>query len=170
MKSFIKKALSLFLILVMLVCVASCGKDTVNYSEAGLNFSLPKYMEKRNFMNVDLAFSSNEDRYLQFHVYFYTNDTLMGDPTYMPKDVTVEYYAMWFIAINEYTNVDKSYDEAGRKIVLRYVYEPENTYFCDYILRNDEALYHVTMTCDAGDKDKYIPMFEEWMNSIYLDY
>ena len=66
------------------------------------------------------------------------------------------------------TAEDCAHYEENKKLVQRYVYEPENTFYCDIILRNEYVLIHATMSCDNGSREIYEPIFENWMKEISL--
>ena len=165
MKKTIKNFALITLIISCVFAYVSCGSGMKKYSENGLNFSLPRDMEKLNVNYADLCYGN--DDFTQFFVYFYPKDSLLTDLA-LEKEATVKEYADWFIGINGYTGIEENYDEANKVIVLKYVYEEENDYYCDYITRNEHALFHVTMCCKAELKDKYDPMFDEWMKYISL--
>lgn len=170
MKRIYKKFILITLIIASLFSVASCfggsSSGMKKYSENGLNFALPKDMEKLNVNYADIAYGN--DDFAQFFVYFYSKDSLLTELA-LDKEATVKEYADWFVGMNGYINVEENYDETNKVIVLKYVYEEENDYYCDYITRNEHALFHVTMCCKADLKDKYDPIFDEWMKHISID-
>ncbi len=166
MKRILKNLFFITLIFATLIIAASCGGEMKKYSENGLNFSLPKDMEKLNVNYADIAYGNDE--LAEFFVYFYSRDSLLTALA-LEKDATVKEYADRFVGMNGYTDVEENYDEANKVIVLKYVYEEESSYYCDYITRNESALFHVTMCCRADLKDKYDPIFEEWMKHISID-
>lgn len=170
MKRLIKNIFLVTLIISMLLCTCSCGGNNgmKRYSESGLIFSLPTYMQEFSVEYADLCYG-NHEKNLEFFVYFYGSDALLTQ-LYLPTDCTVKDYAEWFVNMNEYEDVLEFYDEENARIVLEYIYEPEQIYFCDYILRNEYALFHVTMCCNAEDRETYSPIFEEWRGYISLDY
>ena len=86
----------------------------------------------------------------------------------LDMDCTVKDYADWFVNVNDYAGVVAEYDEENQKLVQKYVYEPENTFYCDLILRNEYALIHTTMSCDNKNRDIYEPIFERWMKEISM--
>lgn len=139
-----------------------------SYTESGLKFALPEYMKKLSVTYADICYGNITDN-AQFYVYFYSKDSLLTE-LYLSKDATVKEYADWFVDVNNYVNVSESYDEKAKKIVLKYIYDDENTYYCDFIMRNDSALFHVTLSCDADMRNKYEPIFGEWMSNISLVY
>jgi len=165
MKRILKNLIFITLIFATLITAASCGGDMKKYSENGLNFTLPKDMKKLSVSYADLCYGNKD--FTQFFVYFYSKDSLLTDLA-LEKEATVKEYADWFVGMNGYTNVEENYDEANKVIVLKYIYEEENDFYCDYITRNEHALFHVTMCCKAELKDKYDPMFDEWMKYISL--
>ena len=144
------------------------ASEMVNYSESSLCFSLPAYMAETDVNYADVCYGNISDN-AQFFVYFYAKEQLVTE-LYLDKEATVKEYADWFVAVNEYENVDEKYDEENKEIVLKYVYEPEGTFYCDYITRNEYALFHVTMTCDEVLREKYESLFDEWIEKIYLLY
>lgn len=147
--------------------------DFLDYSESGLNFSLPSYMKTISVPAeyADLCFSNSGDR-TEFTIYFYSKEGLVEDPYINISNMycTVKEYTDWFVSANGYENVYEEYDEANRKIILRYIYEPESTFYCDTVLRNDDSLIHVTMSCDADKRDVYEPIFNEWISKMSLVY
>jgi hypothetical protein len=138
------------------------------YSENGLKFALPEYMEKYTVSYADLCYGNSETG-LEVLIYFLSSDTLFKE-LYLQKDCTVKEYADWFVSKNGYEDVSEHYNEQEAWIVLEYIYEPEQIYFCDYILRNEYALFHMTMASDAEDREIYAPVFEEWRTYVSLDY
>lgn len=168
MKKIIKKFTLITLIISCVVASVSCGSGMKKYSENGLNFSLPRDMKKQNVSYADLCYGNEE--FVQFFVYFYSKDSLLTELA-LDKEATVKEYADWFVGRNGYTGVEENYDETNNVIVLKYIYvdEDENDYYCDYITRNEHALFHVTMCCKADFKDKNAPVFDEWMKHISID-
>ena len=138
------------------------------YTESGLKFALPSYMQKLSVTYADICYGNITDN-AQVFVYFYSKDSLLTE-LYLSKDATVKEYADWFVDANDYVNVSENYDEEAKKIVLEYVYDDENTYYCDFIIRNDNALFHITLCCEADMRHKYEPVFAEWMSKISLVY
>lgn len=166
MKKILRNLLFVILIITTLFTAVSCGNGMKKYSESGLNFSLPKDMEKLSVNYADICYGN--DDLVQFFVYFYSKDQLLTDLA-LEKDATVKEYADLFVGRWGYTGVEESYDEENKVIVLKYIYEEEDDYYCDYITRNDNALYHVTMCCDKELMEKYVPIFDEWMKHISTD-
>ena len=171
MKKPLKQLILLMTVLAIILCAVGCRRNDrndgmVRYSESGLKFALPKEMEKMSVDYADICYGNGE---AEFFVYFYGSDALLTE-LYLDPNSTVKEYAEWFVNVNDYENVSENYDEENAKIVLEYIYEPENTYFCDYILRNEYALFHVTMCCDAELMEKYQPIFEQWRSHVALDY
>ena len=172
MKRIYKKIILITLIIASLFSVISCfggsGSGMKKYSESGLNFSLPEDMEIISVKYADICYGN--DDFTQFFVYFYPKDSLLTDLA-LDKEATVKEYSDRFIGMNGYTNVEESYDEANRTIVLKYVYTDGygSEYYCDYITRNEDVLYHVTMCCKAELMDKYAPIFDDWMSYISID-
>jgi hypothetical protein len=166
MKRIFKKLLFITLIFATMVTAVSCGGDMKKYHENGLHFSLPKDMRKLSVSYADLCYGN--DDFAQFFVYFYSKDSLLTDLA-LEKEATVKQYADWFVGMNGYTDVTENYDEENKVIVLKYVYEDEADFYCDYITRNEHALFHVTMCCKEELREKYEPMFDEWMKLISVD-
>ena len=104
----------------------------------------------------------------ELFVYFYSRDALLID-LYLSKDATVKEYANWFVELNNYIDVKESYDEEARSIILEYVHD-DGEYYCDYIIRNDDALFHVTMCCNKNMRHKYEPIFKKWISDMSLIY
>ncbi len=170
MKKATKKLLALILMLVTLLTSVSCFDNMKEYSESGINFKLPKDMKQLDVEYADLCFGNTEgDKRAEFFIYIYAKQALLTQ-LFLPQDTTSEGYADWFVNVNEYENVERVSDTEKQLVIMEYVYEPEETYYRDYIIRNDYTLYHVTMTCKAEDADYFDPIFDEWCSYIYLDY
>ena len=168
MKRIFKNLIFVTLILATLLGAVSCGGEMEKYSENGLSFALPKDMKKMNVNYADLCFGNDELTEVIF--YFISKDSLLTMCS-LDKEATVKEYADWFCGSNGYTNVEENYDEENQVIILKYIYEDEDEhdYYCDYITRNEHAVFHVTMCCKANLKDKYDPMFDEWMTYIHIN-
>jgi len=170
MKNALKKIILLMLALTLAFSFTSCDNK---YNESGLNFSLPDYMKELEVSEAyaDVAYGTLDDRDLEFTVYFYASNELLTE-LLLDKESTVKQYADWFVERNDYENVDEEYDEEGKRITLKYVYEDGNDryFFYDYILRNEYMLYHVTMSCRPEDRETYESLFDEWASRITLDY
>ncbi len=171
MKRLFKTTLLLLLVLATLTAVAACKKDDGmrTYDSAGLKFTLPKDMKEANVTYADLCYANGE---CEFFIYFYTNTELLT-VLYIDKNSTVLEYADWFVNVankDRYPHIESEYDEERGVLRQWYVYEPdgENTFYYDYIVRTDTNLYHVTMSCDGEDKEKYKPIFDEWATYIEL--
>ena len=167
-----KILVKLFLVLVtvsLIFSISSCGGEMKSYSVAGLNFKLPESMEKLEVNWADVCYGerNNIEENPQFFIYYYSRDELLTE-IYLGKDVTVSEYATWFINANGYTDVEKNLNEDGTSISLKYIYEEESTFYFDYIVRNEAVLAHVTMCCNAPYREKYEPIFTEWMGYIRL--
>ncbi len=173
MKKIVVKLFFVLVIISSVFGITSCGDDggMVSYSEAGLNFKLPKNMEKLEVNWADSCFGdrNNVKENAQFFTYYYSRDALLTD-LYLDKDVTVSEYADWFKNANGYTDVQKTVNEAGNTATLKYEYheDGENLFFVDYIIRNEAVLAHVTMCCNAEYREKYDPIFAEWITYISL--
>lgn len=149
-----------------LLSVFSCGGDGMeHYNTAGLKFSLPDYMKKANVNYADVAYANNDG--CEFFIYFYSSTELLT-VLYIDKDSTVLEYADWFVGQNGYTGIEREYDEANCKLIQSYIYESEDLFFYDYIVRNETNLYHITMSCRAEDVEYYKPLFDEWAGYIEL--
>lgn len=163
MKKLMKKILLITLVISSLLLTA-CG-DLQKHSSAGLVFYLPKDMEQMNVTYADLCYGNSD---CEFFVYYYSRDELLTK-NFMDKDSTSGEYLEEFIAYNEYDNVEFSSDDEKNTATAKYVYERENTYYCDYVIRNYNVLAHVTMNCSADLRDKYEPIFDEWIEMIVLE-
>ncbi len=172
MKKTLKTLLLFLLLLSTLIAAVSCKEDDglVTYDTAGIKFKLPKEMREANVSYADLAYADNNG--CEFFIYFYSATELLT-MLYIDKDSTVLEYADWFVNVankDRYTDIEREYDEAGAKLIQHYLYEPngENIYFYDFIIRNESNLYHITMSCDGGAREKYKPIFDEWATYIEL--
>ncbi len=172
MKKTFKKLTFLIVALALTLSLFSCG-DGVEYNESGLNYVLPDYMKELEVSEAyaDIAYGTLDDRNLEFTIYFYSAAELLSE-LLLNTDTTVKEYADWFVELNDYQNVEEKYDEAGKNITLRYVFEDGNDryFFYDYIVRNEYMLYHVTMSCNPEDRAEYEGLFDEWVTQITLDY
>ncbi len=145
-----------------------CNEVQMNsYNEFGLKFKLPENMKKLEVNWADLCYGErdNAEENVLFFIYYYTSDSLLTE-LYLSKETTVSEYAIWFISVNGYTDVERNLNEDGRIITLKYLYE--DSFYFDYILRSEALLVHVTMTCDADYREKYDPIFTEWTGHIEL--
>ena len=169
MKKIIVKLALILVVISTLFTVTSCGGEMKSYNESGLIFKLPKKMKKLEVNWADLCYGErdNAEENVLFFIYYYTSDALLAD-LYLSKETTVSEYADWFVNRNGYTDVEKNLNEDSTVITLKYIYEEENSFYFDYILRNDELLVHVTMTCNADYREKYEPVFTEWTGYIRL--
>jgi len=145
------------------------ASEVLHYSESSLNFSLPTYMREMDVEYADICFGNISDG-AEFFVYFYSNEALATEFPTLDRNSSVKEYADWFVEENGYTNVTEEYNSVARKLILKYVYEKEDTYYCDYILRNDYALFHVTMCCDNLLRENYESVFDGWIENISLVY
>ena len=173
MKKTVKKILLSVVVLTLILSLFSCGDGFVKYSESGLNYKLPDYMKELEVSEAyaDIAYGTLDGSSVEFTIYFYAAEELTTE-LFLSKDSTVRQYADWFVQLNEYENIEEEYDEEGKKIILRYVYEDgaDSYFFYDYIIRNEFMLYHVTMSCNPEDRELYEATFDEWASMIYLDY
>jgi hypothetical protein len=167
MKKTFKIFLALCLVIITAFSAVSCGDGLKTYSENGLIYKLPKEMKKGN-VPVEIAdtYYYNED--VEFFIYFITRDALLVD-YYLDKDCTPEEYAEDFVSWMGYENVTTVKGETGYVIVY-YVYESEteSDFYFDYIIRNEETLFHVTMCCDPENAEKNLPIFFAWAENIRL--
>ncbi len=172
-----KRILCVLLFASLMLSLAACssgGDDgpalnedgLIVYAESGLNFALPEDMEEHSVTYADICYGDGE---AEFFVYFYSRDTLLTE-LYLNKDTTVKEYADWFVEGNGYVGVTERLDESGKKIELSYVYEPENTYYVDVIMRNYDSLIHVTLSCPNELVDDYLPKFDLWKKHLSLMY
>ena len=169
MKKIIVKLLFVLVIASTVLGIASCGDDgeLKSYSEAGLNFKLPKKMDKFEVEWAAVCYGDHDniEENPLFFIYYYSRESLSTE-LYLDKDITVSEYADWFINANSYTKVKKTLNDDKTVITLKYIYEDEGDYYVDYIMRNEAVLAHVTMSCRAEYREKYDPIFTEWMSYI----
>ena len=163
MKKIIRNLLFITVIISALL-LSSCG-DLEKHSSAGLVFYLPEDMKEINVAYADLCYANSET---EFFVYYYSRDELLTK-NFIDKDSTSEEYLADFIAFNGYIDVDASYDSEKNIATAKYVYDIENTFYYDFVIRNYYVLAHVTMHCDADLRDKYEPIFDGWAEKIYLE-
>ena len=166
MKRILNLFLAILLVLSTLLCVVSCSdKDYKEYSISGLHFTLPKDMKETNVNYASISYWNGEAEFLADAI---PRDVLLTEYI-LDKDITAQEFAEVFIKVNGYDNVEKTYDEARDAVILSYVYEQEEEYYCDFIIRNDSALYLVTMCCDVKYMEKYKPIFAEWISDLSID-
>ena len=161
-----KKILRIVLIITLIAAtllLSSCGME--KYSYDGFVFRLPRDMRQLNVTYADFCYGNGE---CEFFVYSYTRDAILVE-LFLDKDAKCSEYLDKFIAYNGYTGVDKSVDDENNTATAKYIYEPENDFYYDYVLRNHDVLIHVTMTCSADLREKYEPAFDEWIEYIYLE-
>ena len=165
MKKLVKKILFITVIIASLL-LSSCG-DMQKHSSAGLTFYLPKDMEEMTVVYADLCYGNGE---CEFFVYYYSRDELLIK-NFIDKDSTSEEYLLDFIAFNEYVDVDFTADSEKNTATAKYLYESvsEYTYYCDFVIRTYNVLAHVTMNCDGELRDKYEPIFDEWIEMISME-
>ena len=167
MKRTLKILIAAALVLITAFSVVSCGgvDDVVTYSENGLEYKLPKEMQKGNVpTEIADTYYFNED--VEFFIYFISRDALLVD-YYLDKDCTPKEYAEDFIKYMGYTDVTTVTGESG--YVINYYYylsDNENYFFFDYIVRNEETLFHVTMSCKPENAEVNLPMFFAWAENI----
>ncbi len=146
------------------------SEELISYSECGLNFALPDYMKKINVPTTyaDICFSNRGDG-TEFFIYYYSRESLLVDLS-LNMDSTVKEYVDWHEEANGYVydNIEEEYDEENQKIVQRYFYEPENTFYFNVVMRDKYSLVHVTMSCDNKNREVYEPIFERWMQEFSL--
>ena len=144
----------------------------VSYSECGLNFSIPDYMEKIEVpaTYADICFRNRGDG-AEFFIYYYSRESLLADLS-LNMDVTVKEYVDWHEAANDYVyvGIEEEYDEENKIIVQKYHYEPENTFYYNVVMRDEYSLIHVTMSCDIKDRGIYEPIFESWAKDFSFAY
>ena len=168
MRKIIKGLLCVALVFSVILSVASCS-DMEEYSEAGLAFTLPKDMKRLSVSTdyADVAFGNDEGA--EFFIYYYSRDELLTRLYFADKDASTLVYIEWFTNMNGYTDVERTYDEENDIVIQSYIYEPEEDFYMDYVIRNYDVLFHVTMCCDVSLMEKYKPVFEEWAKTIYID-
>ena len=165
MKKLFKPLLVLLLIVASLVSTVSCRDDGYKkYSISGLNFRLPSDMKKTNVNYASISYWNGEAEFFAEPI---SRDALLSE-FILDKDISASEFADVFVAVNEYENVEKTYNEENGSVTLAYVYEPEEQFYCDFIIRNEAALYLVTMCCDVKYMEKYKPIFAEWISYISI--
>ncbi len=176
MKKFVVKLALVMVVVSVLFSVSSCGDEMKKHTVADLSFSLPKNMKQRKMQDEGTIWygdNKNIAENPESLIYYYTNDTLLEE-LYLNKATTASEYAEWFINVNEYykkekvEEIESSVSEDGSKITQKYIDKDENTFYFDYIIRNKAVLVHVTMCCNAPYREKYEPIFTEWMDYIRL--
>lgn len=166
MKRLLKMLFALLLISATLFSTVSCGeKDYKDYSVSGLSFRLPKDMKEINVNYSNISYWNGEAEFFAEPI---PRDALLSEYI-LDKDITATEFSEVLVAVNGYENVEKTYDEVRDSVTLSYVYEPEEQYYCDFIIRNEEVLYLVTMCCDVEYMEKYKPIFKEWISNISIE-
>jgi ABC-type glycerol-3-phosphate transport system substrate-binding protein len=167
MKLIFKKILVCVLLLAAVVCSASCGEsdDVTFYSDEVWSFTLPKDMKKMNVTTTAICYGNGE---AVFFAEVFSRDEILTE-LFIDKDVSIDEYADILIELNEYTEVEKKLIPERNAAIIKYAYEPEDKYYgLDFVTRNYDLLYTVTMSCDYELKDKYEELFEEWVEKIVI--
>ncbi len=168
MKVLIKKAIYALLMLALLssliFALSSCGGDGFQgYYEYGLKYRLPDYFRKRNIQGTEIYYSTPG---ASFEVEIMSRTEIDADDSGYEFDFTisVEEYTKFFISENEW-GCDYEYDEE-RNISSFYIFwapvEDEYKYYYFTILKSNDALYVVIMSCDEDKYENYEPLFREW--------
>ena len=173
MKTVIKKLLPIILIFATLFTLSGCGdKEWKTYKEGEFVYTLPRTMKKLSVPAeyADIVFGNSDGA--EFCLFFYTPDQLFDTPISLDKQCTTEEYADKYFSLMDglkiYTGLVRTYDPETDVTVQTYIYEPENLFFYDYIIRNENVLVHVWMVVDADLREQYEPIFADWASRCYL--
>ena len=168
MKRIIKTSIAMIIALATVFSVVSCSSgNTKTYEENGLVYTLPKDMRLGSVPEeIADTYYLNDDG-VEFFIYFISEETLRL--YYYLTTCTPEEYATAFIADMGYKDVTTYVDPSGYVIFYHtYTSDVESDFYYEYVIRNEETLYHVTMCCDPEDVETYKPIFEEWAKKIHL--
>lgn len=168
MKNTAKRILAILILLSTLLTLFGCGEwKTRTYGE--FVYKLPKTMKKQSVPAeyADFCYANSDGA--EYCAFFYTPDQLFGE-LYLEKDCTTEEYALKYLRWMEgkYTNIETRYNSETGVTVQTYLYEPENLFFYDYIIRNENVLVHLYMDVNADLREEYEPIFEYWTTLCYL--
>ena len=170
-----KKTAAIMIFISVLLSLFSCGKkdDLESYYQYGLYYSIPKDFELQNLPYGDLTYSNEDEAYFFFNAF--DADELTEDLLQSPDITPVEYTETYILFL--LMDIGYKYDKKTNTTTFNYVYSydgEEGEYYFDQepefymhkILRTEDCLYHVTLTCLEKDRDKYEDLFKRIMDEV----
>ena len=176
MKRIIGIILVMALAFSLAISLTACGDGMTDYTELGLNFSLPDDFRKFTVQGATLHYSTPD---VTFEVQYMPKTDFEDEELgyYISFDMTVKEYAEFLINENGWADPDKTeqyvYDEA-RDAVSFYIFwtpDPEEfpwSYYYFTILKSSYAFYAVMFTCEEEKYPEYSDKFVAWSNMLSL--
>ena len=175
-----KKIIGLIVLTAIMLSLAltltSCGGGMKDYTELGLNFTLPKDFRKFTVQNADLHYSTIDATFeVQYMPKTDFEDVELG--YYIDFDMTVQEYADFLIKENGWTDPDKTeqyvYDEARDAASFYFFWTPDPeefpySYYYFTILKSSYAFYAVMFTCEEEKYPEYNEKFIAWSSYLSL--
>ena len=179
-----KRIISLLLVLILSLGLFSCSgassdhdhehehgstEKLVEHFQGGVYFSLPADFVTKNLSYGDYVYTDGHHAYFIVNIY---DEVALEEDMYIPKDITVREYAQ--MRVTDMMCADYKYNEANDSATFEYVYEYNdgsgmpNEYYLFMILRNEEALYQLTLTCDEVDLPTYKDTFNAILKTVSL--
>ena len=168
-----KKIIAAIIILVISLSALSCTDKDENeevklipYFELGLYYSIPEEFEGRNLPYGDMTYS-NGDAYFFFNAF---DKATLGEDMLVSPDISPVEYTETYILFLPFS-VPYRYNEETNTTLFEYVYDyddgvSESEYYRHMILRTEDYLYHVTLSCYEDDAKKYDELFDRIMDSV----
>ncbi len=171
----LKKILSIFIVIAVVLSATlaftSCDDDGfTDYFEHGLKYRLPDYFRKRNILGTEITYTTPG---ATFEVQVMPRTEIDSDNLEWDFNqkfdftITVDEYAKLMIDENGWNCYPNyTYDEQRNVANFYFFWKPseemEYEYYYFSILKSNDALYVVLMTCAEEDYENYAPLFTEW--------
>ena len=177
MKHLLKVFFAVMLLVATVISAVSCGSDSnvdengnFLYGEFGFFYRLPPDMDKKTVSYASILHSNREATFMMTYL-----DTEGLEENEFDPDIKINRYADKFILLNHYDGTEYNYDKESGKVDFFFEKtfdegeeSEETVLYYHLLIRNDYAVYIVTMHCDISLKDKYTPIFTEWGSYIYV--
>lgn len=173
MKKLISLILLIFVVTSSALAFTACDDDGfTDYYESGLKFRLPDYFRRLNLSEgPSIVFSTPGAR---VEIMFMPKYDSEGEETKYEFDfsMSVREYTEFFINLNGW-ECEYVYDEE-RDVTNFFVFwtpdqTEEYTYYYFTILRNDDCIYGVVMSCLQSDFENYEALFKQWSSYISVE-
>ncbi|MBR5140548.1 MAG: hypothetical protein IKV16_05780 [Clostridia bacterium] len=185
-----KKIIALTMALLISLSLISCGGDSehehehehedsetyINYFEGGIYFSLPGDYVTKKYPYGDYVYvcdnsttTETEKAYFILNIY---DEVELEEDMRLPKTISVREYAQ--IIVTDMMCDDYKYDAATDSATFDYVYKytddsgMPNEYYLYKILRNEDSLYQIVLSCDEEDISKYKDTFNAILKTVTL--
>ncbi len=176
MKRIIGFILTVALALCVGVSLTSCGDGMKEYTELGLNFTLPEDFRKLTVQNADIHYSTPD---VTFEVQYMPKSEFEDEEMeyYISFDMTVKEYAEFLINENGWTDSEKTeqyvYDEARDAASFYVFWTPDleafpYTYYYFTIMKSSHAFYAVMFYCEEEKYPEYNEKFIAWSSYLSL--